>query len=109
MALVDAALRMILAKGEAMTLRRIATGIAPVDVTVKGRISMASVAAPADMVQQQQREIRITNSEIATAAWPGPPRKNDRVLVGSTSYTVEAVSTEKVGASIALHVLTVRG
>ena len=100
---------MIAAHGQPMTLRRIVTGVAPVDVTVAGFMSGATPAAPADSVQQQQREIRISNKEIAAAAWPGPPRKNDRIVVGSAAYTIEAVDTRSVGSAVAMHVLTVRG
>jgi len=109
MSLIDAAIRMTSAYGQPMTLRRIATGVAPIDVAVFGFISGASSADPAPGVQQQQREIRISNREIAETSWPGPPRINDRITVGSASYTIEVVDTRPIGGVVALHIMTVRG
>lgn len=109
MSLVGSAQRMIAQRGEAATLRRSATGAADVDVSVRAFLAHASRQPLAGTVVQMEREARISNAEIAAAAWPGPPRAGDRLIVGSTTFHVQAVDSLKDAGVVALHVLTVRG
>ncbi len=60
-------------------------------------------------IQQGDREVRISNDEIAAASWPGPPRKGDRVTIDGKVWTVQAVDPRKVRETVAMHVITVRG
>lgn len=109
MSLVGSAQRMIAQRGEVATLRRSATGAADVDVSVRAFVAHASRQPLAGTVVQMEREARISNAEIAAASWPGPPRPGDRLVVGSTTYHVQAVDTLKDAGAIAIHVLSLRG
>ena len=51
----------------------------------------------------------MADTEIAAAAWPGPPVINDRMSIGGVWHQVELVETLKIAGVTAMHVLTVRG
>jgi hypothetical protein len=58
------------------------------------------------------REVRISNAEIAAAAWPGPPRAGenaDRIVIDGQERIVMAIDTRYIGEAAALHVMQVRG
>lgn len=100
---------MIQRKGQSITLRRITTGAADVDVAAIGYVTSAAREVLIGNNAQNQRVVRMADTEIAAAAWPGPPVINDRVIIDGLAYTVELVETMKIAGVTALHVLTVRG
>lgn len=109
MAIPDDCAAMIAKYGESITLRRTATGAADIDVALKGVVASAAPQQLTGNVVQQERQVRISNAEIAAAAWPGPPAVNDGIQIGGLWFKVGAVDTRKVSGAIAMHVLTVRG
>jgi len=97
--------------GRPMTLSRlIGTGPATTDVTVNG---VAQGFRPeelvGDVIRGDQR-IQISNAEIAAAAWPGPPRKGDKIVVDGRAWVLRAdAETKYLGTEALAHVLHVRG
>ena len=106
--------RLVLRDGQPVTLRRI-TGTAPSQTTTDVACTAIvrgfdpATLSPAAGLQQGDRHVTITNHEIAAAAWPGPPRKGDRVLIGGATTTVQSVETRQHRAAIDRHILVVRG
>lgn len=100
--------RSLARSGQAAVLRRLTgTGAdqVPTDVTLRAFIRGY---APADLAQglpQGASEAIISNTEIAAAGWPGPPRKDDRLIANGITRIVEACETRRKGEAIAMHVL----
>lgn len=91
--------------GRPFTLRRLPA----TDVTVQGyRTGFGSDPLPGGQPQGQSTII-ISNAEIEAAAWPGPPRKGDRLLDAERTMMVESVETLWLGAAVDRHVLTISG
>ncbi|MDP3417855.1 hypothetical protein [Falsiroseomonas sp.] len=96
----SAVLRRVIGTGEAQTFA---------DVTLR---TFIRDFAPADLPQglpQGTSEVRISNTEISAAAWPGPPRTGDRLIANGRTRVVEACETRRKGEAIAMHVLQVVG
>lgn len=97
--------------GRAMVLKRlVGTGPTTTDVTVYG---VAQGFKPeefsGDVIRGDQR-IQISNAEIAAAAWPGPPRKGDKIVVDGRAWVLRAdAETKFLGDAALAHVLHVRG
>jgi hypothetical protein len=102
--------RQILRTGQPVTLRRM-SGATATDVacTAVVRGYAAQELAAGSGLQQGDRMVVITNHEIAAAAWPGPPRRGDRVVIAGATATVQSVETRYLVAAIDRHVLQVRG
>lgn len=114
MSLTAATRRQVLRTGQAATLRRlVGTGAAQTatDVAVVAVVRgyRPDELAAGSGLQQGDRQAIITNDEIAAASWPGPPRKNDRLVLAGAVTTVQAVETRYLGAAIDRHILAVRG
>ena len=78
-------------------------------VTVKAKVRGY---APADLVAEiieGDRQVIISNAEIAAASWPGPPKKGDQFVIDGKTTTVEACETRHLGEDRAMHVCRVRG
>jgi hypothetical protein len=114
MSLVAATRRQVLRTGQAATLRRLSgTGPSqtPTDVAVTAVVrgfQPHEIAAGSGLMQGDRRVI-ITDHEIAEAGWPGPPRKNDRLVLAGALTTVQAVETRYLGAEIDRHIMVARG
>ncbi|MGC2853952.1 hypothetical protein ACM64Y_00620 [Novispirillum sp. DQ9] len=96
---------LIAAKGEGCTLKRTGQPDLSVRAFVRGY-------KPEELVGgliQGDREARISDAEIAAAAWPGPPRKGDLLVIGGKTAAVQGCDTRKVGGVAYMHVMTVRG
>lgn len=107
MSLARVTQRALARHGRAFTLRRLP--LPGTDVTVRGyRTEFQSQPLPGGLPQGQSTII-IGNAEIAAAAWPGPPRKGDRLIDATRTVMVESVETIWLGASVDRHVLTVSG
>ena len=107
--LADVTRRLVARDGQAITLRRIATGQAPVDLSCTAVVRDYRPHELVGSLDQGDRQVIITNDEIVAAAWPGPPRRNDRVVMDAGVFTVQAVNTAQLGATIIRHTMTVRG
>lgn len=105
MSLANVTARMLARHGRPFTLRRLPS----TDVTVQGfRGGFDANNLPGGLPQGQSTVI-IGNAEIAAAAWPGPPRKGDRLIEATRTAVVESVETIWLGAAIDRHILTVSG
>lgn len=102
--------------GEAMILRRqTAAGDPPTyaDVTVKGK-RRAPTGRTGDEVAGTYTAktlfIVISNREIDAAGWPGPPRKDDVLVIDGRDYALQDdADTRKDGGVVLAHFLTVAG
>ncbi len=105
MSLAHVTTRMLERYGRSMTLRRMPS----TDVTVQAaRRGFNANGLPGGQPQGQS-EIVISNAEIAAAAWPGPPRKGDRLIESERTAVVLSVNTIWLGDAIDRHILTVSG
>ena len=105
MSLANVTARMLARHGRPFTLRRLPS----TDVTVQGfRGGFDANNLPGGLPQGQSTVI-IGNAEIAAAAWPGPPRKGDRLIEAARTAVVESIETIWLGTAIDRHVLTVTG
>ncbi|WP_406854396.1 hypothetical protein ABEG18_17830 [Alsobacter sp. KACC 23698] len=60
-------------------------------------------------ITQGDREVAITNTEIADAQWPGPPRNGDRCIIDGRTTTIQACDTRRLRNEVVLHLIQVRG
>lgn len=115
MSLADATRRQVLRHGQPVTLRRLSgTGPSQIatDVACTAVVAWLGAAdlAPGSGLMQGDRRVTITDHEITAAAWPGPPRKSDRVVIGGAVATVVAlVETRRHAGQVDRHVMIVRG
>lgn len=96
-------------EGQSVTLRRIATGTAPVAVTCQAMVRGYRPAELVGGIVQGDRRVVISNAEIAAATWPGPPRKGDQVVIEGKVTTAQGVETVQLRGEDAKHILAVRG
>lgn len=106
--------------GEPMTLRRPATPATNpmtfTDVTVYGKRLAAAgrMGEVGDVLvgalTQKTLRVIIGNTEMAAAGWPGPPKKNDRIVIAGREYSLidDADTRTDAGATL-MHFLTARG
>jgi hypothetical protein len=96
--------------GETMTLARATAIDTWSPVTLKGKIYGAGGRELVGGQQQQLRQVKIGNSEIAAAAWPGPPRKGDRLTdAAGRVYSVQEVDTRSDAGEVWAHFMAVLG
>jgi hypothetical protein len=99
-------------QGQTITLRRLTgTQQIPFDVTVK---AVARGYKPTDLIAgsgivQGDRMVTISSREIDARQWPGPPRRNDKVIIDGFTINVEAVESRQLGEDLAMYVMQVRG
>jgi hypothetical protein len=95
--------------GEIVLLRR---------PTGNGQFTNVSCAARIDQFQpheltggvvQGDRKVILSNREIEAAAWPGPPRRGDQIVIGGRTTTVQGVDTASIGDRVVRHDIQVRG
>jgi len=60
-------------------------------------------------ISQGDRRVIIGPRDIAARQWPAPPRKGDRVFIGTVETTVEAVEVVDVRGQIVRYNMVVRG
>jgi hypothetical protein len=115
MSLAAATRRQVLRHGQPVILRRLAGTGASQTATDVACIAVVAWVGSADLVpgaglMQGDRRVTITNHEIAEAAWPGPPRKGDRVVIaGAVTTVVAPVETRRHAGQVDRHVMIVRG
>ena len=101
---------MISQYGEPVILRRVAGNGIRFDVTVTAVVRGYQPNELISGIQQGDRLVILSNREIASRQWPGPPRQGDQVVIRGKTTTVQAASaTVVIGDEIAKHTLQVRG
>lgn len=108
-ALADARRRQLARRGRPMVLTRLVTGGAPIAVTLTG---YSRDYRPEELVgglMQGDIKVEIGADEIAAAAWPGPPRKPDRIAVDGKTYTMQGASALYDGDTLAGWSIWARG
>jgi len=91
-----------------MSLRRAATPAALV-VTVAGYPRAYNPGELMAGVQQGDVRVEILNDEIVAAAWPGPPRNPDRLVMDARTYTIMGAFPVYEGAACIGFTLWCRG
>ena len=98
--------------GESARLRRV-TGVEPqafFEVELAASIRDFTPDELTGDVQQGDRMASISNGEIVTMQWPGPPRHNDQFFDATGKlWNVEHVDSLRIGAVYARHNLRIRG
>lgn len=99
--------------GRTMTLRRVTAGPAGtkiyLDVSVYGTIKGYRPQEMVGTYEQGDSVLTISNTEIAAAQWPGPPRSNDEFVVDGKVRRVKSVETKHLGTAVLVHVCQVAG
>lgn len=92
--------------GAAMTLKRAGQS----DLAVRGkRFGTPTENEVAGSYDDQGFSVKISNSEILQAGWPGPPVPTDVIEIDGRPYVVATVDTRSDGDAVALHTLQVSG
>ena len=107
MSAIATAARMVHKHGEAMTLK--CTG--QTNLAVRGKLFGGGLNDLVNTTADAEASIKISNAEIAAAAWPGPPRRGDEIVLASTGRTWRVLDciTRRDSASAGIHVLAVAG
>lgn len=87
---LDSRRRMIARYGRPWTLRR-QTGVNPStfsDLAVAGYLSTYRPEQLTGGVQMGDASVAILNDEILAAAWPGPPRSKDAMIIDGRTWQV---------------------
>jgi hypothetical protein len=101
--------------GETMTLRRLVPGDPPtwIDVAVKGKRRAPTGGRGDELIGTRTEKtllVTISDREIAAEGWPGPPRKDDVLVIDGRGYTLQDdADTRKDGEVVLAHFLTVAG
>jgi hypothetical protein len=95
--------------GETAILRRLAPQNIHFDVTVKAVDRGYKVTELTQAIVQGDREVRVSNREILTHQWPGPPRNGDQIIMGGKTGRIMGVESPKIGEEVVMHIIQVRG
>ena len=105
----NATATMLARYGETVSLRR-PTGQAQfTDVSCAARVDQFQPHEITGGVMQGDRKVILSNREINAAAWPGPPRRGDQIIIAGRTTTVQGVETVSVGSQVVRHNVQVRG
>lgn len=91
--------------GSPMTLRRLPS----TDVTVMGVARNYAATEIVGGVSQGDRLVIISSAEIAAAAWPGPPRRGDQMVISGRLFQVLAADAIAVSGVDIRYTIQVRG
>ena len=76
-------------------------------------MAMVRAYQPAELVggiEQGDRRVVISNAEIASRQWPGPPKRGDEIIISDRTTTLRVdATTLRVGGFVVKHVMQVRG
>lgn len=97
--------RLIKSRGETVILRRDPA----TDVSCMAAVLQFQPNELVGDIRQGDRRVVISNEEIVTASWPGPPVMKDRVVIAGKVFTITAADTRRVQDVIIGHWLVVRG
>jgi hypothetical protein len=97
---------------EVITLRRL-TSPTNVEVTCRAHITAGGrndAEVGTGGVTQFVRRVVISNTEIAAADWPGPPRRGDQIVRGGDkTLAVQTCDTAVNGLDTVMHTMTTLG
>jgi hypothetical protein len=93
--------------GALVILRRI--GTPNIDVCCQAVIMDVTDQVAPGGVAQFHRRVTIGTTEIASAAWPAPPRRGDQIIAGGRTMTVQDVLPASVGCETLLYRLDTLG
>ena len=96
-------------RGSSVTLRRTVLGGSPVDVTVIATVKEFQPNQLAGNVVQGDRWAKLSNDDIVAAAWPGPPRRGDQIIMDGRTFTALGCDTVKMGDAVLSHTMHIRG
>jgi hypothetical protein len=100
--------RMLRQYGSPVTLRRQTTG-APIDVVCMARVDLFRPEQFVGGILQGDRQVVLSNDEIAAAGWPGPPRKGDQMIIQGRTTVVQGAASIYIKGAVVRHDLQVRG
>lgn len=83
--------------------------MSPLDVTVYGTADGYIPKALVGLVGQGQSIVVISNTEIAAAQWPGPPAKNDVLIIDGKTRTIDGVDPRYLGTEVLVYICKVTG
>ena len=109
--MLDARRRHLARHGWPMALRR-QTGVDPVThaaVTVQGFKHDYSPGQIVGGILQGDARVEITPDEIAAAAWPGPPRKGDSMLIDQQVWAVQGATAVRAAGVLVGYSIWIRG
>ena len=96
--------------GDNATLVRLAGRTLPRhELPVRAVLVFLPPTTPIGGVVQEQKEVRISNKEIAASDWPAPIRRGDQIILGGATYTIQGVRTAAPGGVPTTHFLQVMG
>lgn len=102
--------RQLAVKGRPMTLRRLtAAGAAPTDVAVQGHLKAYRPEQLTGDIRMGDAQVAILNDEISAAAWPGPPRARDQMVIDGRLWSVQGAFPVYEGATCIGFDVWVRG
>ena len=102
---------MIAQTGQPVTLQRLTGTTTQIrcDVICKAIVRGYEPVQLIGSIQQGDRQVTISNTEIAAAQWPGPPRSGDRCVIDGRTTNIQSCDTRKLRDDIVLHIIQVRG
>ncbi len=92
-------------EGEPVVLRRASVA----DLDLKGVVRFYRADELTGAIQQGDRVVTASGREIAAAAWPGPPRRGDQVVIRGRTTAVQSCETRTLRGVDAMHIIQVRG
>lgn len=99
--------------GQQVILRRLdaltGTSLTQTDVTLFAVVRGYQPQQLVGNIAEGDRRVIIGNKAILAAEWPGPPRRNDRVVIDGKETNIIACDTANVGGEIVRHDIQVRG
>jgi hypothetical protein len=97
--------------GQPVTLQRTTGGLTQVrhDVVCQAIVRGFEPVQLIGGIVQGDRQVVISNAEIADAQWPGPPRVGDRCVIDGRTTTIQACDIRRLRNEIVLHLIQVRG
>lgn len=94
--------------GRPMILRRRVSS-PPTDVTVRGVNKGYQPQELVGTITQGDTKVIFSNIEIASAAWPAPPKKGDFMVIDGVEKSIMAVEQKFFATTIVVYVCQVRG
>lgn len=96
--------------GETVTLRRMTgTQRIPLDVECRAVVTGYAPNELVGSIEQGDRKVILSPTEMRRRQWVWPPRRGDRVLIGGKTFQVEAVDNRTAGDELVRTELRIRG
>lgn len=94
--------------GKVVTLRRI-SGATTTDCSVKAVVRGYTADELVGGIQQGDKKVIMTETEVNAASWPLPIKVQDRIIIDSKTHSVQAIDLRHIGEDTAMYVIQVRG